>query len=90
MNIVMCHVNSFVWKKGVPQVLQPLTIVEGTVLDYNLHFRVTFGKFAQTWEGMTNAMQTHAIDAIALGLNGDMQMGVHCFNLVLCPVFCRH
>ena len=56
MKTVMFYVNAFVWKKGTSQVLLPLMIVEGTVLDYNLYFRVIFEEFAQTYEGTTNTM----------------------------------
>ena len=71
--------NVFVWKKRVSQVLPPLTIVEGTVLD---HFCVMFGECLQTDEGTTNTMETHAIDDIVLGPNGNIQCGFRCFILV--------
>ena len=89
MKNVMFYVNVFVWKKGASQVLPPLTIVEGTLLDYNFHFRIMFGEFVQTYEGTTNAIETRAIDAIALEPNGKMQCGVHCFSLVSGRGLCR-
>ena len=61
--------------------MSPLAIVEGTVLDYNLHFRVIFGEFLQTYEGARNDMTSRCVDAIALGPNGNLQGGIRCFSL---------
>ena len=64
---VVFYVNAFVWKRSVSQIIAPLTIVEGVVLDYNLHFHVIFGKNVQTFEGINNTMEPHIVDAVALG-----------------------
>ena len=77
------------WLKGASDVLPPLTIVEGTVLDYNLHFRVIFGEFLQTHEGTKNDMTPRAVDTIALGPNGNLQGGIRCFSLETGRVLCR-
>ena len=75
--ITICfYVNAFVWLKGISQVLPPITIVEGIVLDYNLHFRVIFGEFIQTYEGTKNDMSKRTIDAIALEPASNMQGGI--------------
>ena len=51
---VMFYINAFVWRKGVSQFLSPLTILEGIVIDYNLHFQVIFGEYAHTYENTSN------------------------------------
>ena len=45
MITVIFYTNTFVWRSGVSQVLSPLAIVEGTSVDFNLHFKVIFGEF---------------------------------------------
>ena len=64
--------NAFIWSSGVSQILSPLTIVERVVLDYNLYFKVIFGKFVQTYKGTDNSMTYRMIDTIALGPNGNL------------------
>ena len=59
-----------------------LIMVEGVALDYNLHFRVTFGEFLQTFEGRDNTMKPRTIDAIAMGPTVNFQEGIRCFILV--------
>ena len=44
MKKIVFYVNAFVWKRGVSQIMPPLTIVECAILDYALHFRVIFGE----------------------------------------------
>ena len=61
--------------------LLPLAIVEGISVDYNLHFKVTHGKFVQTYEGTRNGMTPRTADAIALGPNGNVEGGIQCFSL---------
>ena len=79
MKTVMFCINAFAWLKGA--FLSPLSIAEGTVLDFNLHFRVIFGEFMQACEGSTNTMKQRMIDAIALGPNGNSQGGIRCYSL---------
>jgi len=81
MITVIFYINAFVWRSGVSQVLSPLVIVEGLVVDYNLHFKVIFREFLQTYEGTKNDMIPRTIDAIALGPNGNLQGGIRCFSL---------
>ena len=45
MITVSFYVNTFIWKYGISEVLLPLMIVEGVVLDFYLHFRIIYGKF---------------------------------------------
>ena len=89
MITVVFYINAFAWQKGVSQILSPLTIVEGTALDYNLHFRVIFGEFVQTYEGTSNDMAPRCVDAIALGPNGNLQGGIRCFSLATGKVLQR-
>jgi hypothetical protein len=79
---VMFYINAFVWRKGVSQYLSPLTILEGVVLDYSLHFQVIFGEYAQSYEDTTNTMKSRTVGAIALGPNGNLQGGIRLFSLV--------
>jgi hypothetical protein len=69
-------------EKGVSQYLSPLTILEGVVLDYNLHFQVIFGEHAHTYEDTTNTMKSRTVGAIALGPNGNLQGGVRFYSLI--------
>ena len=57
------YINAFPWPQGVSQELSPYTIVEGIVLDYNLHFQVIFGEYAQTYEGTDNSMKERTVGA---------------------------
>ena len=76
------YVNSFVWIYGLSKILPPITIVEGIFLDYNLHFKVIFGEFVQTYEGTDNTMSPRTADTIALGPAMNMQGRIRCFSLV--------
>ena len=86
MVTVSFYLNAFVWKYRVSEVLPPLTIVEGVVLDFNLHFRVIYSEFCQTYEGTDNTMNLRTTDSVALGPNGNLQGGIHCFSLNTCKV----
>jgi len=81
MNTVMFYLNAFVWRKCVSNVLPPVRIIEGTIIDYYKHFHVVFGEIVQTFEGSDNTMNKRTVDAIALGLNGNLQGGIRCFSL---------
>ena len=50
-------------------------------MDYNLHFRVIYGEFLQTYEGTKNDMTPRTVDAIAMGPNGNLQGGIRCMSL---------
>ncbi|OEU10337.1 hypothetical protein FRACYDRAFT_247347 [Fragilariopsis cylindrus CCMP1102] len=86
---VMFYINAFVWRKGVSQYLSPLTILEGIVLDYNLHFQVIFGEYIHTYDETTNTMKSRSVEAIALGPNGNLQGGIRCYNLVTGKILSR-
>ena len=62
-------------RKEHPKSYPPLAIVEGVSLDYNLHFRVIFGEFVQTYEGTRNDMTSRCVDAIALEPTGNLRGG---------------
>ena len=72
MKTVALYTHVFVWLNGISSMPPPSTIVEDTVLDYNLHFWVTFGKFTQTYEGTLNDKSHSTIDAMLLGPNGNI------------------
>ncbi|OEU17119.1 hypothetical protein FRACYDRAFT_237529 [Fragilariopsis cylindrus CCMP1102] len=82
LKTTMFYINAFVWKKGVSPFLSPMTILEGVVLDYNLHFQVIFGEYIQTYECTTNTMERRTVCSIALGPTGNLQGGIRCFSLV--------
>ena len=44
MRTVNFYLNAFVWRRGVSQVLPPITIVKGIALDFLKHFHVLFGE----------------------------------------------
>ena len=81
ITVVFC-VNDFAWNKVASKMLPPLTIVEGILLDFNLHFRVTRGEFSQTYEVIDNNMSLRAVGVMELGSCGDLQGGLRCYNLV--------
>jgi hypothetical protein len=78
---VKFYVNAFVLQSGVSQHLSPMTIVEGVTLDYNKHFQVIFGEYAQVFEGTDNTMKERTVGAIALGPTGNLQGGVSFFSI---------
>jgi hypothetical protein len=82
LKTVMFYINAFIWKKGVSPFLSPMTILEGVVLDYNLHFQVIFGEYLHTYEVTTNTMKSRTVGAIALGPTGNLQGGIRCYSLV--------
>ena len=61
--------------------LSYLTIVEGTALDYYLHFRVACSEFLQKCEGAINYMNLRTIDALSLGPNTNFQGVIRFFSL---------
>ena len=89
MNNVSFYVNAFVWRQGVSQVLSPLTIMEGTVLDFNKHFHVIFGEYVHTYEGTTNNMKLRTVGALTLGPSRNLQGGIRCFSLETGKIFHR-
>jgi hypothetical protein len=75
------YINAFPWPQGVSQELSPYTIIEGVILDYDLHFQVIFGEYAQTYEGTDNTNKERTVGAIALGPSGNLQGGIKKFSL---------
>ena len=63
------------------QVLPPLTIVEGMVMDFNLHFRIACGEFLQTHHRTDNRMNLRTPDTVRLGSNDNLQGGMRYYNL---------
>ena len=81
MITVNFYMNTFVWRKGISQILPPLTIVKGLVPDANKHFHVLYGEYCNTYEGTTNTMELRTVGALALGPTGNTQGGVRCYSL---------
>ena len=81
MRTVVFYINAFVWRKGVSQVLPPITIVEGLKPNFKKHFHVIFGEYMMTYEGTTNGMDSRTTGAIALGPSTNIQGGIRCFSL---------
>ena len=81
MRTVVFYINCFVWRKGVSQVLSPITIVEGLKVDYHKHFHVIFGEYLMTYDGTTNTMTKRTTGAIAMGPSDNIQGGIRCFSL---------
>ena len=67
---------------GVSQFLNPLLILEETVLDYNLYSQSISREYAYTYKSTTNTTQSQTVGTIALGLTGNLQDKVHFFSLV--------
>ena len=67
--------------------LSPLTIVEGTVLDFYKHFHISFGEYVHTYEGTTNIMKLCTIGTLTLGPSGNLQGGVCCYSLEIRKIF---
>ena len=82
LKIVVFYINCFVQKKGTSQILSPLTIVEGTVVNFNLYFRVIFEEFVQTFKRTNNIMISRTADTIALEPNRNLQGRIRCLSLV--------
>ena len=81
MRTVNFYLNAYVWRRGVSQILPPMTLVEGIALDYNKHFHVIFGEYLHTYEGTTNTMRERTTSCLALGPSGNLQGGVRCYSL---------
>ena len=73
---VMSYVDTFVWRKGVYQFLSLLTILEGIVIDYNLHFQVIFCEYTHTYKTTTNTTKSRTVGSMTLGPTGSLQYGV--------------
>ena len=76
MTTVNFYFNTFVWRRGVSQILPPVTIVEGLVVDFNKRFYVIFGEYMHTYEGTDNTMKMRTVAALALGPSGNLEGSV--------------
>ena len=54
LKTVVFYINAFPWSSGASQEFSPLTIVEGFVLDYHIHFQAILGEYGQTYECTTD------------------------------------
>ena len=63
-------INAFPPKSGIHATLSPRNIVTGQTLNYNIHFKLPFGDYAQVHENEEprNSMKKHTLGAICLGL----------------------
>ena len=75
------NVNAFVWKRGVPQIIFPLTMAKGKVLEFNVRFRAIFGEFLQTYADATRTIKSRTVHAITVGPSVNFQGGIRCFSL---------
>ena len=85
----MFYLNAFPHKDGVFMDLSPYTIVQGKVVDYNLHWKVAFRSYAQTRNLTTNDMRAHTAGAIAMGPSTNFQGGVEFYSLELAKTLNR-
>ena len=77
---VFC-INSFVRMNVASKKCSPLLIATGTILDYNINFRVMFSEFVHVCEGNRDEMTPRSVDDLALEPNGNLQGGIRCFSL---------
>ena len=87
---VLYYINAFVWRRGVSQILSPLTIMHGTKLDFNVDFPVVYGTFAHVYDGTDNTMKSRTTGAVALGPSGNVQGGVRFFSLTTSKILIRN
>lgn len=81
LQCIVFYLNAFPWTGGVLTTESPMTLLEGTYLDFNLHFKVIFGKFGMVYTGIDNTMNLQAVGAIAMGLSGNYQGRTKWFSL---------
>ena len=81
MTTVNFYVDAFVWRQGVSQILHPITIVEGLLVDLNKHFHGSFGEFFHTYKGTNNEMKLRTVGALDL----DRRYGRHEMPLCILP-----
>ena len=81
MRTVVYYINSFVWRKGVSQILPPVTIVEGLKMNFKKHFPAIYGEYMLTFEGTTNGMDSRTTGALAMGPSTNIQGGIRCYSL---------
>ena len=84
---VVFYLNAIPWIDGISD-LSPMTIIQGTIVDYNLHFRMLYGEYAQTRDATDNTMKPRTTSAIAMGPNRNFQ-GVAFFSLTTERIFNR-
>jgi len=65
--------NCFPHKQGIHPTLSPCTIVTGSRIDYDKHWRLQFRTYAQVHEEHNNSMLPQTSGAIAIHLTGNAQ-----------------
>lgn len=75
LRCIVFYLNAFPWTGGVSNTKSPMTLSEGTYLDFDLHFKVIFGEFGMVYTGTDNMMNLRAVGAIAMGPSGNYQGG---------------
>ena len=81
MQTVNLYVNAFVLKCCVLQILPPITIVEGLLVNFNKHFHVILGEYMHTYEGIDNTKKIRTVTALALGPSDNLKGGIRCYSL---------
>ena len=81
MQTVVFYINSFIWRKGVSQILPPVIIAEGLKMNFKKHYPAIYGEYMLTFEGMTNGMDSRTTGALAMGPSTNIQGGIRCYSL---------
>ena len=76
-------INTFPPKGGVSASISPRTLLIGVKLDYNYHFKLVFGAYAQVHEESfpTKSQQAWTLGAISFGPSGNLQGGYKFMSL---------
>jgi hypothetical protein len=76
INFVVLWLNAFPPSSGISKTYSPRTIMTGTTLDYNKHFKLPFGAYVETHEmnTPTNTMKERTRTAICLGPTANFQV----------------
>jgi hypothetical protein len=72
---VVLWINAVPPSSGVSKIFSPRTIMTGTALDFNKHFQIPFGAYAEVHEdrNITNTMSERTQPAICLGPTANLQ-----------------
>jgi len=63
---VVFWLNSFPHKDGVHATISPRTLITRLAIDYNKHFKISFGSYVQVHEEGDNSVSPRITGAIAL------------------------
>ena len=72
---VVFWLNSFPHKDGVHATISPRTLITRLAIDYNKHFKISFGSYVQVHEEGDNSVSPRITGAIALRPTGNDQGG---------------